>query len=155
MPDAGGALWLAIILGASGASHARGHEVGAGIQGAGGGQRAPLIELAWAIGPAGGHDDDLRTRLRQGDEVAREADVVAGGQTDLHAVELEGHATVAGAHGGGFLVAEGIEAVDLVVAREDSRPGDQQGVVHAAELLDATAIARALGGQLAIGQPEN
>ena len=48
---------------------------------------------------------------------AREADVVAGGQPDRDAGDVDDHRLVAGGHGVGLGEAEGVEQVDLVVVR--------------------------------------
>ena len=59
-----------------------------------------------------------------------EADVVAGGEAERHAVEFEGDGVRAGVDRVRLRETEGVEQVDLVVAGLDAAAGDQQGVAH-------------------------
>src|SRR5690606_16212148 len=57
-----------------------------------------------------------------------EPNVVAGGEADDHAVDLDGHRREPGGDGAGLGEAERVVEVDLVVTRIDVGSGGQQGV---------------------------
>jgi hypothetical protein len=80
--------------------------------------------------PRGGHHDQPGPALAEQLEQAGEAQVVAGGQADRGAVDLDGHRLAARGHRVGLGEPEGVEQVDLVVTGLDPAAGGQQGVVH-------------------------
>ena len=139
--DSGGAIRSTVALRRARACHARGDQVAGGIQRAGRGELAPLLQLARTISPARRHNHHLRARGSHSHEVAGEADVVAGGQAHAHATDVDDYPALTRLDGIGLAVAEGIVGMNLVVVRHVVRSGDQQGVVHAAELVGLRGVA--------------
>ena len=100
--------------------------------GAGAGQQLPLLGLAGAGTPGGADNVHLGAAVRVFRKQVREADVVAGGEAERHAAELERDGFGAGVDRVRFGEAESVEEMDLVVAGLHARAGDQQGVAHLA-----------------------
>ena len=119
----------------TGASLACGQDIGGGIERARRAEQAPLLQLARAIRPAGGHDDELGTLAGKLLELLGEADVIAGGDTHGELPGIENNERFAGPNGIGFLVLEGVVSVDLFVAAEHSGAGDERDVGHAVNCL--------------------
>ena len=75
----------------------------------------------------------------------REPDVVAGGQAEADTAELKGDGTGAGVDGVRFGETEGIEQVNLVVARLHAGSRDKQRVAHLPDSLTAAGRAGVAG----------
>src|SRR5207249_11430471 len=91
-----------------------------------------LLALALARTPGRRHDDGRRALVGQRAEQLREPDVVAGGETERGAVDVQRDRFGARGDGVRLTEAERVVEVDLVVAEVVAEPGDQQRVAHPA-----------------------
>ena len=78
------------------------------------------------------HGDQLGAATGQLHVQLGEADVVAGGQSDVHPVDPDDHRLESRCDRMGFGEPERIVKVDLVVVGVDTRAGRDQGVGHPA-----------------------
>lgn len=126
-----------------------GEQPGLGVVRTGPGEQVPLARLARPVAPRGRQHDELGAAPAQLRELIGEAHVVAGGEPDGPAVDVDRAHLLAGRDGVGLAAAEGVVEMDLAVGRLlDPATGDEQRVVDPRAIL-------ALGGRDLVGGGEH